>query len=123
MSPDQWAASIGLEMGKKVFETLYDQKEQLGGEENYRLAFSMFLGGILSAFVSVGLRHKPKDEVLYTQDELLKFAETNFASIKAMLQNSIANGVQSGILSWSGQEVEYYCLIKPTPDPINDRPC
>lgn len=122
MSPEMWATSFGVALATKVFKALLEEKEKIG-EENYRLAFSMFISGLLSAFVNVSLLQRPKDEILYSQEELIKFAETNFQNIKALLQTSVANGVQSGILSWSGQEIEYYCLIKPTPSPVNDKPC
>ncbi len=121
-SPEQWAQSQGLQLATKAFKALFEQRAQVG-EENYRLAFSMFLSGMIASFLNVGLMQRPKDEALYSQEELSKFAEQNFTDMKALLQTSVANGVQSGILSWSGMEIEYYCLIKPTPDPINIKPC
>jgi len=122
ISPEDWSAKLGIDLANKVFQALLQERETVG-EDNYRMAYSMFLSGIISAFVSVGLRQKPQDESLYSQEEIVKFAENNFGTIKTLLQTSVANGVQSGIMTWSGQEIEYYVLIKPTPDPINSKPC
>lgn len=121
-SPEQWASSLGLDLSNKVFRALLVERDKVG-EENFRLAYSMFLTGMISAFVAVVLRQKPADEVLYSPEELMKFAENNFVNVKAMLQTSVANGVQTGVLSWSGQQIDYYCLIKPIPGAINEQPC
>ncbi len=108
-------------MATKVFTTLYEKREELGGEENYRAAFNMFLSGIIATFLAVGLKEQAEKPV--AAKDLVKSAEQNFVALKQLLQNSVANGVQSGIMHWSGQQVEYYCMIKMTPDAVNTKPC
>ncbi len=122
VSPEQWAQQIGLDLANKVIKALMDQKDKVG-DENYKHAFNMFLTGIIASFTATTLKQKPEDEILYSQEELMQFTEQNFINLKAQLQTSVANGVQSGIMAWSGQQIDYYCLIKPTPEAINTKPC
>lgn len=108
--PSAWSATVGLELANKVIAALLKHKEKVN-DENYRLAFQMFMTGIIASFVAVTLREQPDQ------------AAQIFPGIKELLQTSVANGVQTGVLNCSGEEIEYYCLIKQTPDPVNKKLC
>ena len=122
LTPEAWSASVGLDLANKVINTLLKHKEE-AADEDYRFAVSMFLTGIIASYVAVTLREEPKGAAKMSKREQAAFAENNFKEIKAMLQKVVADGVSNGVLNWSGQDIEYYCLIKMTPDPVNGRPC
>lgn len=58
-------------------------------------------------------------------DDAKLFALTakDFAYIKEMIQNGVAEGFKRALSKFNGQIVDYYCIIKPVPDPVNKEPC
>lgn len=121
ISPEEWAATAGVKMAQKVMGAFLKEKNRIG-EENYRVMFAIFLSGLVSAFLKFSLNEFPQGPH-YSSDEVTKFAEKNFIRLKETLANALAAGVQGGVQSWSGQEVEYYVQIKPIPAAVNTKPC
>jgi len=62
-----------------------------------------------------------RDKSLKTKEEMLNFAMKNFAALKVSIQESVAAGFQGAVSTFSGQQVDYYCQVKPIPEPINKR--
>ena len=48
---------------------------------------------------------------------------SDYNDFKIKIQNSIALGFQDAMSQWSGKSVEFYCQIKPVPEPINKQAC
>ena len=52
-----------------------------------------------------------------TQKQHEEFILKNMAELKTQIQNAVANGFQNAMSAFNEQPIEYYCTIKPVPDP------
>jgi hypothetical protein len=46
-----------------------------------------------------------------------------FAGVKQDIQDAVSVGVQTAVNKYAGLDIEYYCQVKPVPEPINTKPC
>jgi len=122
VSIEEWSRGFGSKLAYQVISAMVAQKETVG-EENFKMITMTFIAGFISALLNTLMREEMPSEDKLTIEEKYKIAESNFEDFKLRLQDSVAAGFQAGVLSWSGQTMEYYALIKPVPEPVNKRPC
>ncbi len=96
------------------------EKERQYGEEMARVLMRQFIAAVIGSALYTKLMERPKD---LDQDEMLQHNMDTFASAKADVQSAVAAAFQGALTKYTGQEVEYYCTIKPVPAPINKKPC
>jgi GTP cyclohydrolase FolE2 len=92
--------------------TLMDNKCDSDKEALNSLA-SNYVARFVSAMVEDTLRRESGKKM--TKAEQYKFTEDNFRNMKSLIQESVAAGVAKAMTEFSGQSMEYYCLIKPVP--------
>lgn len=105
---------------KENVRALNVQQDRLGEELVVKITMS-FLAGLIAAVVLKSLDHSGKES--YTKKQLHDIVYKRFGDIKLDIQNAVAAGFQGAMFTFSGESTEYYCQIKPVPDPINTRPC
>ena len=86
-----------------------------GISEDLMMEFVAYLTG---AMVCKLMEGKPPKS--YTKEQKYELANKTFARIKMKLQNAVSAGVQGGVETLTGKQVEYSCTIEPMPDTIND---
>lgn len=47
----------------------------------------------------------------------------NYYKLKALMQDSIANGFQNAISTFERRNIEFYCHLVPVTEPANKKPC
>lgn len=61
---------------------------------------------------------------ILAKKELIDFTEKNFKNMKVNIQNAVALAFKSAVEDYSGKDdADYYCQIKPMPQPTNKTPC
>jgi hypothetical protein len=82
---------------------------------------SMFIRYFVSKMVLDSLTEYKKKKL--DGKEAYDFTKKNFSEMKDELQLEIAKGFEIGFLKYSGKDIEYYCQVKPVPEPINKEVC
>lgn len=116
ISDEQWADEVSRELVEETFKLLQGR-----GMYAFRLAAVNFIARFVGVLTHEALRAKPKGKL--NKEEQYKFVEGNFMKVKASLQECVAAGVQGAVSTFSGRKVEYYCVIKPVPEPVNKQLC
>lgn len=80
-----------------------------------------FISQYIELLLSDALRDYPKTGA--TQKEQMTQVSGNFKDIKQEIQQQIANAFTRVMEGYSGMDIDYYCLIKPLPEPINKHMC
>lgn len=93
-------------------------------KKNYKVRPS----AIKSVFMSRVLKHLIEHMVVEVLNQDVSGMEDvdahnkiheDFKELKVCIQLGVAEGVNSAILSFSGQNLDYYCSVEPFPAPIN----
>lgn len=113
---NEWCEKYTTDLATEVYHALEDNREFVG-EESYKRMLAQFLSGYVAAITYRSLAFRPKDVV--DKEAQFKYAKESFAAMKTMICDAVAAGVSGGMGSWSGKQVEYYCLIKVVPEPVN----
>lgn len=94
-------------------------------ETTYGPAFTqVFMRQLMAGIVgNVVMKRLQEDLSGLPDDKKLDVAMENFAIAKVEISDAVALGVQTAMTKFSGSPVEYYCQIRPTPEPMNRKPC
>lgn len=112
---DAWGSELCDTISKEVMALLYAE------EKKYGVAFSESVGiTIIARLVSTlyfnALTPTAEQEKL-SDVELEKIVSTRANTMKLALQDSIAAGFAGAMEMFSGRSIEYYCQVKPVPEP------
>ncbi len=58
-----------------------------------------------------------------SKQEHFNYTSANFNQIKLLIQSAVAEGFNQAVLDFTSQNMDYYCIIKPMPEPINKEMC
>lgn len=119
-SLDEWCEKFTQDLATEVYHALEDNLEFVG-EKAYLNMLAQFLSGYVAAITYRSLAAMP--ESIVDRKEQCKYAENSFRDMKTRICNAVSAGVSGGMKTWSGQEVDYYCLIKVVPEPASKEIC
>lgn len=102
--------------------------------ENYKLFLSkskskdlvmQLLLTFTKHFIKYTLLHSLENSTEESMTKPEKYIATrdSFAKTKGELQTFISDAFSDTFKDWAGQDVDYYCIIKPIGEPINKKPC
>lgn len=117
---NEWCEKFTTDLATDVYYALEDQASFVG-EAAYTTMVAQFLSGYIAAICYRSLINMPEDIV--DKEEQYKYAKNSFQNIKAMICQAVSAGVTGGVKTWSGKDVDYYCLLKVTPEPVNKEMC
>jgi hypothetical protein len=63
------------------------------------------------------------DEEMLTEKERYTYTRENFINAKTVIQNAVASGFEQAFTLHGEGNFEYYCVVAPTPEPLNKEPC
>lgn len=85
--------------------------------DKFGVMMSAFLATFVGNMVYKKLQEKP--ETAMSKEDLFKFTKDNFIGVRMQVQEAVAAGVSGAMTTYSGKHVEYYCQVKPVPEPIS----
>lgn len=88
------------------------------GPKEARFAAATVIARFVGALVYRTLTEQPA--INKSPGEHEAYVMKNMADLKNQLQNAVAAGFQNAMTAFSGNTVEYYCLIKPVPEPSSN---
>ncbi len=112
---NEWIDSFSTFMADETLKILRGHSNKRGREVGRALCIH-FLARVLSATVLDTLN--TQDETAQTEKEQYEFSKHQFAELKTQVQDSVALSFQTALSHFTGRQVEYYCTIKPVPDPV-----
>lgn len=87
-------------------------------EDATKFAASMFLSRFIGTLVFRTLTEPPSINTSRKNHE--DFVMKNMSEMKQTIQNAVSAGFQNAMTQYSGQPIEYYCTIKPVPEPLTE---
>ncbi len=84
--------------------------------ENYLVA--MFVSRLIGEMVHRTLAERSTLNISHKDQEDLMMK--NMSELKMAVQNAVAAGFQNAMSNFLGRPVEYYCQIKPVPEPVSN---
>lgn len=118
---DSYVADFGEELAARTLSLIKASLPQKD-DEIKKLAQQKFLKSYVETIILESLgKHVANVEL--SQKELEKKTEDELLDIKLQIQGSIEAAFESAMSSFTGYSIDYYCQIKPVPEPINKEPC
>ncbi len=114
---EEYVKTFSSHMVKEVSRYTAKIEDQYGDSFG-RIMLNQFLTLYVANVVFRQLSDRPKG---VTGDELLRHNIKMFTDCKVDLSESVANGVAAAMMKYSGQPVEYFCSIKPVPEPLSKK--
>lgn len=90
------------------------------GEDHAQKVYCQVIAAVVAGVVYRSMADIPV--TIDSKEEQYEWAADSYALTKDLLQNSIAAGFKNAMLTYSGVESDYYCLIKMVPEAVN-KPC
>ncbi len=116
---EEYVREIVKEITVLVLEEFTFQ-EQTWGVDHAQKIYSSVIASIISAVVYKSMADIP-DSITVDQERYEWVAES-YMQTKVVMQNSVAAAFKNAMLTYSGKESDYYCLVKMVPEAVN-KPC
>ncbi len=113
---NEWIDSFSTFMADETLKILRGHTDKRGPEVGRALCIH-FLARVLTATVLDTLNTRKdgaKDD-----EEQFRFSKDQFLDLKTQVQDATALSFQTAFHHFTGRNVEYYCVIKPVPEPLN----
>lgn len=117
MSYDTLTLQQFTDMLAKETYKMFEAQGAKQGPEFLKYVPSLFVSSIVKLLIDKALAKKVRKGA--TKNEEYAFTSRNFQEVKQGIQNAVSEGFQLSLSGYSGKPVEYYCLIKPVPEPTN----
>lgn len=91
------------------------------GAERTNIVALTFLKGLVATLLYKVLKQNPGP--LYSKEEVHDLVQKEFGEMKLNVQDAVSGGFQHAMSMWSGMHVEYYCQVRPVPEPLNKKLC
>lgn len=114
---NEWIDNYSTFMADEALKLLQAQGEKKGPEV-HRALLIHFLARVLTNAVFNVLHERPKSETA-TKKEILEHNKKNFSEFKEQVQDMVALSFQTAMSHYGGKTMEYYCQIRPVPEPVN----
>lgn len=115
MTQNEYAEVIARE----TLKVLSEHNKKHGNAYVYSVVLK-FLGYFTEALLEVSLNSHLKEK-----DKKVAYTKTQAAynAMKLNVQNQVGEAFSRALSGFSKQPVDYYCTVKPTPQPLNTKPC
>ncbi len=112
-----------------------DKSDQIASElvaETFKLIDGQ--GGTLSNKVAVNFLARFAGMLVYrslkqeapehckTPEQMAQFTMRNFSGMKVCVQEAVSAAFTGAMKTYAGQDIEYYCQVKPVPEAFNKEP-
>lgn len=118
---DEYISTSAKSMVQEVRRHIEDQRKYAGEEIAHDVCMH-FLAGLIAAEV-FDVMKDGKNKGKSKKDKGYSEVMSNFLAIKLDVQNAVACGFQGAMQTFSGKDLEYYCLIKTVTQNTNKEPC
>jgi len=116
MSKVDKSDQLALELVTETFKLIDGQ----GGVASTQVAVN-FLARFAGTLVYRSLKQQAPT-TCKTPEEMVQFTGRNFAGMKVCVQEAISAAFSGAMKTYAGQDIEYYCQVKPVPEPLNKEP-
>jgi len=82
----------------------------------------VFLAKFIGVLMYKNLTTETPYDVQNDTDKIAKFTITRFGKFKGIVQEAIAAAFSGAMQSYSGQDIEYYCQVRPIGQAVNKEP-
>lgn len=116
----EWVRTFSGKAAEKLVINVFSHIERSSKDAGYDIRKNIsitFLAYFIGSLVYKTLIEKPKD--IKDAVEMQKYVSDNFASIKLGIQEAISHGFEAAVHNFTKKDLEYYCVIKPTPEMKN----
>lgn len=114
----QWSTQVSQLMVRECFRVMSKQGKE---GELVRYVAKEFLYNFIGNLAMQTLEEGPPKKDPSKKEEL-DFVLGSFSSLKDQIQSSVGQAFGDAMSDFTGQDVEYYCQIKPIPEPTNRMP-
>lgn len=118
VSFQQWAEDFSVLLTNETFK-LIDSKNKSNGPEAGRYVATTYLARFVGTLLFRTLTER--NQLNTTKEEQEDFVMKNAAELKTAIQEAVSMGFQSAMTQFSGRQIEYYCQIKPVPEPVSNK--
>lgn len=117
---DQWAEDFSISVSQEIYRTLDGIEKEKQGKLHTKLPLAF-----LSRFVAITVYKTLTARPAHIKDNNAAYEYTlkEFNELKVATANAVASGFTAAMQQYSGKEVDYMCLIKLMPEPVNTKPC
>lgn len=116
-SPDEYLNDLVAALVNETFNIIDIHEKEHGTAFAHKLSLSLVRNMVMvMVFRSISEVPSTKNA---TPEMIQKAVEGSFQNMRDDLQNAIADGFEGAFRRTSGQEMNYYCKIKPAGLPIN----
>lgn len=113
---NEWIDSFSAFMADETLKILRLNTEKRGPEVGRALCIH-FLARIMTSTVLESLHMRLENPK--TEEDALKYNQKCFAELKTQIQDAVSLSFQTAMSHYTGRQVEYYCQIKPIPEPLS----
>lgn len=114
-STEDWARDAARVLAEDMLKELISQEKKVGSSAALEMAVNFlcfYTAGVLSLVLSSQVPDAKNKQ------EKLESIQNHFAAMKASIQNAMAVAFQSSLGQFANRDdLEYYCIIKPVPEP------
>jgi len=89
------------------------------GDKALKKLYVSFLKNYLETVILAVLSDYPKE--MMDDKEIYEYVSGHFKDLKYDIQNEIALAFNDAVSKFSGQYLDYYCEIKPIPEPASNK--
>ncbi len=111
-----WAEQFSVLVTDETIKIM--SQHSRNNEDATKFAATMFLSRFIGTLVFRTLTEPPSLNTTKKGHE--DFIMRNVAEMKQAIQNAVSAGFQNAMSQYSGQPIEYYCTIKPVPEPLTE---
>jgi hypothetical protein len=117
---NEWVDNFSTFMADEALKMLNAQGQKKGPEVQRALLFH-FLARIITSSVYDALNDRGNLDSSASKKQVFEFTKKNFSDFKESLQDTIAMSFQTAFSHYAGRDMEYYCQIRPVPDPLSNK--
>lgn len=114
---DEWLQTLAEE-NANIIASFAAHKDQA----KTRKILTLYIKHYIELLITDALEEKPSGTT-YSNKEMLDLTQKNLAEIKNDVQIQVAESFTKAMKKFSGQDLDYYCVVKVAPVGLNKLPC
>lgn len=114
---NSYVKDLSNTISRETFKLL---KTHTGSEKITTLLIDSFIRDLISLVILDSLNAYKSKKM--SKKQSYEFTHEKFNEIKTAIQNSVADSFTQAFKEFSNMTVDYYCVIRPTPPPVNKEP-
>lgn len=117
---NEWVDNFSTFMADEALKMLRAQGHKKGPEV-FKALVIHFLARVMTSTIYDVLLERPADKM--SKKELIEYNKKAFSDFKENMQEAVAMSFGTAMEHYSGKKIEYYCQVRPVPEPLNKEPC